>query len=310
MSRVFVIGGAVGDLSLVGVDEGIFQRHSTPLERMPLSPGGDAMNEACVLARLGTPVWLCTLLGRDAIGGWLMEECRQRGIHTEYITQDSETSTSLNVVLVDRSGQRTFVTAKNTSLRLLGPEHTEALLNALEPGDLVSFASIFVSPRFGLKEMEELFRRIHEKGCILCADLTRAKQGERVKELAPLLPYVDYLLPNQQEGSVLTGEGEPEAIAKAFLTHGAKNVVLKLGERGCLWARGDACSRFAAYPKAKVLDTTGAGDTFAGGFLHCLSKGMETAECLRFANAAASICVEQPGCGSERLEPEEIQKRL
>lgn len=308
--RIYIIGGAVADLSLFGVDSRIFTEHSTPLERMPLSPGGDAMNEALTLARLGQHPALCTILGKDAIGSWLTECCQQAGMDTRFLVTDATVSTSLNVVLVTQDGQRTFVTAKHTSLRRLGPEHLESALEAMRPGDVVCFASIFVSPCFGIREMETLFRRIHEKGCILCADMTRAKNGEKVGDLRGMLRYVDYLFPNEKEGAILTDTLCPEETAKAFLDGGAKHVVLKLGGQGCLFADETGFTHYPAYSACEVVDTTGAGDTFAGAFLACLARGEKISYALRFANAAASICVEQVGCGSEALTMEQVLERM
>lgn len=307
---IFVIGGAVADLSLCGVDSRIFYEHSTPLDRMPISPGGDGMNEALVLAQLGECPALCTLLGKDAIGSWLKTCCEAAGADTRFLVTDADVATSLNVVLVTPDGQRTFVTAKNTSLRLLAPEHAAPAVEAMKPGDIVCFASIFVSPCFGLGEMETLFRTIHEKGCILCADMTRAKNGEKVNDLRGLLRYVDYLFPNEKEGAMLTDTESPEDTAQAFLECGASHVVLKLGEKGCLLADENGIRYAPAYPDCHVVDTTGAGDTFAAAFLSQLARGAELSDCLRFANAAASICVEQVGCGSEAITMEKVLKRM
>lgn len=306
----FVIGGAVADIMLCPVDASIFERDSTPIACIPMSTGGDALNEASVLARLGNQVALCTLLGEDDVGRFLFEKCRHIGIDTRLIVRDPDVTTSVNVVLVDSDGERRFVTAANSSLRRLGPEHVESFLENLPPDSIVSFASIFVSPCFGIREMGLLFSRIKARGCILCADMTRCKNGETAEDLREVIKHVDYLFMNADEGALLTGEKAPEKIASLLRTLGAKHVIVKLGKHGCYADCEELCGYFDAVPDCRVLDTTGAGDTFAGAFLHALGHSKSFVECLKFANAAAGICVEHRGCASECLAMAEIENRM
>lgn len=305
-----IIGGAVVDISLCPVDAGIFTRRSSPIDRIPMSPGGDAMNEASVFARLGGAACLVTLLGEDAAGSFLLSRCQKLGIDTAAIVQDSSIDTSINVVLVEPDGERRFVTARNSSLRLLSPRHILPALDRLSAGSIVSFASIFVSPCCGPAEMEDIFRRVHQAGCILCADMTTAKNGETTADLKGALQYVDYLFPNLEEGALLTGKSAPQEIAQELHKYGVKNVIVKLGGKGCYFSGPGDTLFCPAYPHAALLDTTGAGDTFAGSFQLALSQGMEIAQCLRFANAASSICVEHTGCASEKLTMDEIWHRM
>lgn len=308
-ANILIIGGAVADISLCPVDESIFTRHSTPIERIPMSTGGDALNEATVLARLGDGVRLVTLLGKDAVGSYILGQCRECGIDTSAVVQAQSVDTSVNVVLVDQQGERRFVTASTSSLRRLGPEHVQPALEHLEGIQIACFASIFVSPCFGPKELESLFRQLKGRNILLCADMTRRKNGETVEDLRGALRYVDFLFPNLEEGALLTGETAPEAIADRLLDCGVKCVVLKLGKDGCYVKHAQWADFLPAYPHSQVVDTTGAGDTFAASFLHCLLSGKETAACARFANAAASICVEHTGCASGFLNLDEIHRR-
>lgn len=298
----FVIGGAVADITLCPVDASIFERHSMPVECIPMSTGGDALNEASVLAHLGNNVRLCTLLGCDDVGHFLIEKCRHIGIDTGCIVRDSAVTSSVNVVLVDSDGERRFVTAAHSSLRLLGPEHVEPFIEKLSSDTIVSFASIFVSPCFGISEMALLFSRIKSKGCILCADMTRCKNGEKADDMRDVIKHIDYLFMNEEEGALLTGGKTPEEISHILRILGAKHVIVKLGKRGCYAESEELSGYFEAVPNCRVLDTTGAGDTFAGAFLHALGHSQSLESCLRFANKAAGVCVEHRGCASEYLK--------
>ena len=307
---VVVLGGAVMDVSVLGADAAVFERPSTPVEAVRLSPGGDAMNEAAVLSRLGSRVRLLTLLGEDSVGALLRGHCERLGIDLSCTAVRADIATSVNIVLVDADGERRFLTVPGSSLRRLAPEHLRAGVDALTGAEIVSFASLFVSPCLGIPEMEELFRAIKAKSCTLCADMTRRKNGETWEDLRSVLRWVDVLFANQEEAALLTGTADPERSARLLRESGAGTVLVKLEARGGFCAAPEGDFFFPACPAERLVDTTGAGDTFAGAFLHALSGGAELRQCLRYAAAAASLCVEQVGCGSEALTPEAVAARL
>lgn len=307
---VVVLGGAVMDVSVLGADAAVFARPSTPVEAMRLSPGGDAMNEAAVLSRLGSRVRLLTLLGEDSVGALLRGHCERLGIDLSCTAVRPDIATSVNIVLVDADGERRFLTVPGSSLRRLAPEHLRAGVDALTGSEIVSFASLFVSPCLGIPEMEELFAAVKAKGCTLCADMTRRKNGETCADLKRVLRWVDVLFANQEEAALLTGTADPERSAHRLRESGAGTVLVKLGARGGFCAAPEGNFFFPACPAERLVDTTGAGDTFAGAFLHALSGGAELRQCLRYAAAAASLCVEQVGCSSEALMPEAVAARL
>ena len=95
-------------------------------------------------------------------------------------------------------------------------------------------------------------------------------------------------MPSYDEAVYVTGEKDPDAIADVFLNAGVKNVVLKMGAEGCFFKSGE--KRFFTDPfKIKPLDTTGCGDNFVAGFVHCLLKGMEPEACAEFACGAGAL---------------------
>ena len=205
----------------------------------------------------------------------------------------SDIPTGTNIVLVDPKGERSFITAPGSTLRQFYPADVPDA--ALRPGGILCFASIFVSPLFDVPAMTSLFRSIKEKGGLLCADMTRCKNGETLEDIRPALAYIDYLFPNYEEARAVSGRDTPEDIADAFLDCGLSCLVLKLGSKGCFLKNRQTAALVPAFPDARCIDTTGAGDNFAAGFLYALSEGMDPVECARFACAAASLAVESVG---------------
>lgn len=143
--------------------------------------------------------------------------------------------------------------------------------------------------------MAAIFRDAKAGGLVLCADMTKCKNGETVQDIREALGYLDYIFPNLEEAQMVTQKTDPDDVADTFLDCGVKTVVIKFGRKGCLLKSKETRILVPAYSEAVCVDTTGAGDTFTAGFLYGLSEGMPPVECARFANAAASAAVEEFG---------------
>ncbi len=191
-----------------------------------------------------------------------------------------------------RSGTR----PQNARLQGSGPQDVRESGARLQDTDIVSFASIFVSTALDIPAMTEVFRGIKAKpGRILAADMTKAKRGERFDDLKGFLPFIDYIFPNEAEIALLTGGSDPYRNAELLNEAGVYCAVIKRGSRGCLIRTKEELYEIPAFPVSACVDTTGAGDAFAAGFLWALSEGMPLKECGRFACAAASCAVEHTG---------------
>lgn len=291
-----IIGAAILDIPAGPVDGRVFQAGRQGVGRITLGYGGDALNEATVLARLGHAPRLVSVVGEDDAGRLLLAHCRTEGLDTEYVAVRQDLDTGINLVLVAPDGERHFVTAERGGLRALGPEDVPDA--AFAGRRLLSFASIFVMPYFAPKALAALFGRAKAAGLAVCADMTRPKNGETVADLREALACVDFFFPNEGEAAALTGETEPDAIADALLEAGVGCVVLKRGAKGCFVKSRDLRLEVPAYPVEHCLDTTGAGDTFVAGFLAGLLEERPLAHCAGFACACASLAVEALGATS------------
>lgn len=307
-AAVTVIGAAVMDVLARPVDFSALYTGSQPMQDIRISYGGDALNEAAVLAKLGVTVDLISKVGLDEAGSNILHYMEELGITREHVIVDEQTCSPVNIVLVDPQGERYFLTDPASCLRRLSEEDVMRYLE--DAADIVSFASIFVSPLLPAEALERIFRKIKEKpGRILTADMTKAKNGEQLEALAGVLPYVDYLFPNEEEISLLTGCSDPFENAARLVDMGVKTAVIKLGEKGCLIRTKEECLQIPACPVEHVVDTTGAGDTFAAGFLYGLSQGMPLRECACMAAAAASLTVENVGATTGITRIDEVKQR-
>lgn len=318
---LMVIGAAIGDVTVMPAPKNLPSAGSTPMERIRLSTGGDALNEATVAARLGCKTALVTLLGRDDMAAIIRSHCDREGVRL-LGPEAPEMDTGLNVVLVDETGERRFLTNANSTLRRLSLAHILPVLETEEyaAARAVCLASLFVSPALTLTDTEALFRRVKADGKLLCADTTRPKHGETAADAAGALKHLDWFFPNLEEALRLTKADSPRTAAEALLSAGVRHVALKLGGEGCMLASREtdfgedspSSTHFRvvpAVPGVRCVDATGAGDTFAASFQCALLAGEPPVRCAAYANAVASLCVEQPGATSAALAPDEIARR-
>lgn len=307
--QITVIGAAIIDVLAGPVSSQVFQDGSLPMDMTRLSFGGDALNEAVVLSRLGKQVELISKVGQDEAGARVLDYIRNNRIPVDKIKTEQGLVTGMNIVLIDKAGERFFLTNPQSSLRKLSEEDIMSCLD--NAADIVSFASMFVSPLLDIPAMERIFRKIKATpGRILAVDLTKAKNSETLEELKPVLSYIDYIFPNEEEISLLTGEKDVFKNSELLLDAGIHCAVIKRGSKGCLIRTKQQCLEIPAFPVAHTVDSTGAGDCFAAGFLYALSEKMTLGDCGRFACAAASCSVECVGAVDGIRSLDEVAKRF
>lgn len=314
--HILIIGAGVLDVLVCPVEEDVFQKGSVSVDTIRLSFGGDGLNEATILARLKQDdtaqnekaVRLLTLTGEDEAGAMIWEHCRKEKICMDLSRKEKEISTAVNIVMVVKDGNRSFFTNPRSSLRRLSiryiPEHFP------EDIKILCFASIFVSPLLTGKELAEVFGRAKKQGICVCADMTKCKNGETVREIREALGFLDYLFANREEAEMITGKSRVEEIAEILLEAGVKNAVIKCGGDGCFVAGDERTGWFPAAKSAKCIDTTGAGDSFVAGFLCALSEGNSLLECIRWANACGSLTVEAVGACTGIKNRKQVLERM
>lgn len=306
--EIIIIGAAVIDILVRPADEAVFETGSYPAEEIRMSTGADALNEETILAKLGKRVYLETVIGADRAGEYILEHCRRCGIETGDDCIRREIPTGINVVLVRKNGERHFLTDSNSTLRKL--TLNDIHLPFYEKAGIVCFASIFVFPQIGAHELELVFSQAKKQGKVVCADMTKRKNNESAEDLACALKYVDYLIPNDEEAMLLTGKDTVEEAACELSRTGTGTVVVKCGPKGCyLLEKSRKGEWIEAEANVNSVDTTGAGDSFAAGFIYAMSEGRNLRECARYGNLFGARAVECIGA-TDWLEKKENQNTI
>lgn len=293
MYDVTVIGPSVIDILAAPFDPDALAMGKRDVDQIRMSFGGDALNESVVLSRLGKKVQLISKIGADEAGRSIRKHLEKEKVSTKHIIVQQGLNTSVNIALVEAGGERRFLTDPHSSQRKLALEDVLPMLD--QTASIVSFASLFISPLFSIEKTEKLFSRIKAGGKVLVCDVTRPKNGETFEDLKVLFPYMDFFVPNDEEIFLLTGEKDPYKNVQMLVDAGVKTAVVKIGKDGCLVGTKEGITHVHAVQGVKCVDTTGAGDSFAAGFIAGLIDGRSVIDCARLGCAAASCSIEQVG---------------
>lgn len=291
---VVCVGAAIVDIPLQPVSKNIFDCESYPLEQISMTIGGDAINEATVISRLGHRVGLMSMVGKDAVGQFILEHCQKNGINTEGMTVREGIDTSINVGLVTADGERTFVSNRNGSL---WKETIDDInIGLIGRGKILSYGSFFNNPRLDNAALVQIFSKAKDAGMTICADMIKPRLGETFDDVREALSYVDYFFPNHDEARLMTGKQDISEVADQILSYGVKHVVIKIGKQGVYIKGQDGTNMIVPAMKGiTAIDTIGAGDNFAAGFITGLLEEKSLKECGEYGNVTASLAIQSIG---------------
>lgn len=307
---VICVGAAIVDIPLYPVGAFIFENVSYPLDDISMTIGGDAINEATIITRLGNKVSLMSAIGNDGPGMYIQDFAERNGIITDDLKVDDRLTTSLNIGMVREDGERTFVTNRNGSLWKMGLEHIN--LENISDAKILSLASIFNNPLLDNETLVTIFKKAKAENMIICADMVKSRLGETLNDIAEALSYVDYFFPNYEEAAEITNEHDTDKIADTFLAMGVKNVIVKIGKEGCYIKNKEIAKIVPAFKKdpSVKIDTIGAGDNFASGFIAELLNEKSFEECAYFGNAVAAVSIESLGATAGVKSREQVERMI
>jgi sugar/nucleoside kinase (ribokinase family) len=253
--------------------------------------GGNCSNTAYVLARLGVPARPMGLVGRESRGDAILAKLAAAGADISRIGRSSEPTTT-TICVANSEGNRLFFQQVGASREAFSePVDFTPLL--CEGHSHYHQANLYSLPHLRRNPAEPM-RRAKAAGLSVSVDTGWATDGRWMEVLEPALEFTDVLFVNEEESRMLTGETRPERVAASLRRHGARDIVLKLGARGCMVFTGGEGLRVPGFV-VKAVDTTGAGDCFGAGFLASLHRGYAYPEAARIANAVGALAVQALG---------------
>ncbi len=250
--------------------------------------GGKGSNQAIAAARLGADVLFGGSVGKDDFGASALRMLADEGIDTTYVKRAEGEPTGVGIVIVAENGNNEIVIdlAANDSLP---PSAVDAMGDAIADRDLL-LLQLEVNPEAVIRAIEIAHRR--GTPVILNPAPFRALPDEVVRKTA-------YITPNETEAAGMLGldprqTRDGRELAAALYDRYRVNVIVTLGENGVHVRTESLDERVEGYT-ARVVDTTGAGDSFSGALAVALGEGRALRDAVRFANCAASLSVEVVG---------------
>lgn len=254
------------------------------------APGGKGANQAVAAARLGARTAMIGCVGDDAFGERLRAGLLSDGIDCDALRTVGVCSSGVALIVVDAAGRNAIVVVPGANGLL-----TPADVDAAEPL-LAAATMVVLQLETPLATVEHAARRARALGKTVVLNPAPAPAQALP---ASLLALVDYLVPNEIEAAALAGMpvvSVQDALlaGQTLRAAGAATVLVTLGVQGVVTVSAQE-QVHAPAQRVEAVDTTGAGDTFIGGFCAALVQGRSVASAVAYGQAAAAICVTRPG---------------
>jgi ribokinase len=273
-------------------------------ESFRLGPGGKGSNQAVAAARAGGEVHFVSRIARDAFGDLALRTWAEAGV-TPAVTRTEKGYTGAAYIFVESgTGDNAIIVAPGVA-----GDISAADLDAR--AELIRGASVFVT------QLEQPL-----PAALRALEIAREAGVTTVLNPAPaaslpegMLALCDWVTPNESEAEALTGlsvtdPATAEAAARTLILMGARGAVVTLGAQGAMLVQGDRALHLPAIDAGPVVETTGAGDAFNGGFAVALAEGRPPEDAVRFGIATAGISVTRPGTAPSMPSRAEIDALL
>ncbi len=271
-----------------------------------LGPGGKGSNQAVAARRAGADTMFITKIGKDTFGEMAMKLYADEGINSKYVWEIPDMSTgAASIVVNEETGDNAIIVVPGAADAMVPND-----LDIAEAGiaDCAFFMASLEVPVPVMKHGLEVAKRNGVPTILNPAPA--AILPDEVYRLS------DYFTPNETEAAILAGIPvvtieDAEEAAKIFLQRGIETVIITLGEKGAYVRNSVINQHVPAFDMGgKVLETTGAGDAFNGGFAYALAEGMSLIEAVRFGSATAAISVTRLGTAPAMPVNSEIRNLL
>ena len=264
------------------------------IDEIRITAAGTAAGTSVDMAKLGCKVIAVGAAGDDEMGNVLLGIMNRYGIDTSYMKRKKGVQTSGTMLPIRPNGERPALHVMGTNATFCFEDVPQ---DVVRNADFVHIGGFYLMPKFDGDDTVKTLKVAREGKAITTMDILGVKQDNMAEKILPAMPYLDFFMPNLEEAQMITGLTDLDELCDFFLNAGAKHVVLKMGARGSLIKNKEGMrSRIPAY-KVDVVDTTGCGDAWTGGFIAGLSRGMTIEEAAKLGSACGSLVA--TGLGSD-----------
>jgi ribokinase len=269
-----------------------------------LGPGGKGSNQSVAAARVGADVTFISKIGKDEFGAIALATWKKEGVRAK-VLETAEHPTGAAYIFVND------VTGDNAIIVVPGAGGT------ITPADVDATAEAIRNSAVFITQLEQPV-----ESAMRGLEIAKAAGVTTVFNPAPavpideaIYPLCDYVTPNENEAGLLSGMpvisvDDARKAGDFFLEKGVGAALITLGEAGALLHTPSASRLVPAFNAGPVVETTGAGDAFNGGFATALARGATPEEAVRFGCAVAGISVTRPGTAPSMPSRSEVEALL
>lgn len=266
--------------------------------------GGKGANQAVAAARMGAHVSMIGRVGDDAFGASLLDGLRGESIDVSQVKTSSASSSGLAVIGVDANGQNCIAVIPGAN-------------GLVTPDEVESAESVIAAARVMLLQLE-----IPVDAVLTAINIARRHGVQIILDPAPApeswradLLNVDVVCPNETEAALITGLpvgniAEASVASLKLQSLGARTAIITLGSEGCVLCDESGAPFHVPAVRVDAVDTTAAGDAFAGALGFCLAQRQSIAEAVRFASIAGAIAATRHGAQPAMPRQEEVTLRV
>lgn len=268
-----------------------------------LFPGGKGANQAVAASRAGATTCMIGCVGNDAFGPMVLTSLGESGVDISGVATMAGISTGSATIIIENSGENRIIVVPGAN-GLVSPSYVESRWEDIKQSGL-----ILLQHEIPLETVQYILERS------LTENIPVVLNPAPFYPISPdLIPAISILILNEVEAAGLTGDtindqGSAMRAARRLVKAGVKTVIITLGPNGTVLKSSEEELFLPAF-KVDVVDTTAAGDTFAGSYAAWINKGEHPSVALRYASAAAALAVGRLGAQTSIPWQEEVQTFL
>ena len=307
MYDVLCVGILVADVIVKPVIKMPEKGVLSPVDSIELFSGGNAMTAAINIKKLGVSSAISGMVGDDMLGEFLKGCLVKNEVSTTGLKTTDKVQTSASTLLISEDGERSFWHCEGAN----GVFSIDDIdIELVKKAKIIFVTGSFLMNTFDGKQTATFLKKCKELGKTTVLDVCWDSKGRWGELINQALPYINIFMPSIDEAREISKETEVFRMAEKFIDLGVKSTVIKCGSDGCYVkeCKDKEGYMIPAFKNIKVVDTTGAGDSFCSGFLAALSKGMDFKTCALMGNATGAHSVMKRGATSGIKSFEETEE--
>jgi sugar/nucleoside kinase (ribokinase family) len=290
---VLCIGDLVVDIfsrpieSIPGPGESILS------ERISILPGGNALNIAIALSKMGNNVKIAGSIGDDLLGDILIDQLKTNNLDVSLVNREKGVETSSTIIFRKEGEDRRFISSLGAAEKFTGSNISEGML---PQNGITVIGGYLKLAEWDDDRLSELLKFSKERGNIAVLNISYIRNSKvDPKRVFSILKHVDIFIPNEDEAAIITGTDQNSEQSRILRTAGAELVIITKGSDGLFAENSDYQVNMKSI-SVETVDPTGCGDCFTAGLVAGLNHGYDLVKLLKYSSAAGALSAAHLGC--------------